>query len=271
MATVNGAIYGQMAYQNVYGNDKTSVKKEEEKKTDSKGAAEAKSAGEAKEDKKVEVKGAGTYGNPKLSEKALEYYNSLKKKYGNLNFVLVASDKKQEAEMMKGSFANANALTVLIDTDKIERMATDEAYRAKYEAILNNAVSGLSQFKTQLGSKADSVKAFGMSFNKDGKASFFAVVDKSLAKQRERIEKKAEEKKEAKKKEAKKAQKEKNEERLENRKKAEEYEEEDTITITADSPEELIRKLDEYYQQELFASVRTEEEKAVGSRFDFSI
>lgn len=271
MATVNGAIYGQVAYQNTYGNDKTSEKKENVKKAESKGTSGTQNTEEAKNDKKVEVKGAGTYGNPKLSETALEYYNSLKKKYGNLNFVLVASDKKQEAEMMKGSFANANALTVLIDTDKIERMATDEAYRAKYEAILNNAVSGLSQFKTQLGSKANSVRAFGMSVNNDGKTSFFAVVDKSLADQRKRIEKKAEEKKEAKKQEAKKAQKEKNEERLENRKKAEEYEEEDTITITADSPEELLRKLDEYYQQGLFASARTEEEKAVGSRFDFSI
>ncbi len=269
MATVNGTIYGQMAYQSVYGADKSNTKKEEAKRTGSE--PEGFRTQETGDEKKVEVKGAGTYGNPKLSEKALDYYESLKKRYGNLNFVLVASDKKQEAEMMKGSFANANALTVLIDTDKIERMATDEAYRAKYEAILNNATSGMEQFKTQLGSKADSVKAFGMSFNKDGKASFFAVVDKSLAAQRKRIEKKAEEKKEAKKADAKKAKKEKEKERLENRKDADKIEEEETVTITADSPEELLRKLDEYYQQGLFASMRTEEEKAVGSQFDFSI
>lgn len=270
MSTVNGAIYGQLSYQSIYGSEKSNLKNEEVKKDSGTEETKAKKTEEGKAEKKIEVKGPGTYGNPELSEKALDYYNSLKKKYKNLNFVLVASDKKQEAEMMKGSFANASALTVLIDTDKIERMAEDEAYRAKYETILDNAATGLSQFKTQLGSKADSVKAFGMSFNKDGKASFFAVVDKSLAAQRERIEKNAEKKKEAKKAEAKKAQKEKNRERLEERKKADGQEEE-TVTITADSPEELVRKLDEYYQQELFSVVRTDEEKAVGSRFDFSI
>lgn len=266
MAVINNTAYTQAAYQSAYSYD-TNAKKETTKAKESAAEAAGKTTDTTGNDKKVEVKGPGTYGNPKLSEKALDYYNSLKKRYGKLNFVLVASDRKQEAEMMKGSFANANALTVLIDTDKIERMATDEAYRAKYEAILNNAASGMNQFKAQLGSKASSVRAFGMTVNDGGTTSFFAVVDKSLAAQRDRIEKKREEKAEAKKKDEKKAEKAKKEEKLEESRKADD----DTVTITANSVDELIRKIDAYYQQELFGSVRTKEEEAIGQRYDFSI
>lgn len=269
MATVNNTTYTQAAYQNAYAYD-TTAQKDAASGNDTAKAADASKTQTASTEKKTEVTGAGTYGKPQLSEKALDYYNSLKKKYGNLNFVLVASDKKQEAEMIKGSFANSSNLTVLIDTDKIERMATDESYRAKYEAILNNATSGLNQMKTQLGSTAGSVKAYGMSFDKSGNASFFAVIDKSLAAQRERIAKKTEEKAKTKKEEAKKAEKEKNSERLDN-KKADGTGDDDSVTITAGSIEELMRKIEDYYQQDMFNSVRTEEEKSVGSQIDFGV
>lgn len=270
MATINNSLYTQ-AYENTYSYEKGREKKNVTSNETSQKTSVANKAEETYGKDKVEVKGAGTYGNPKLSQTALDYYNSLKKKYGNLNFVLVASDKKQEAEMMKGSFASPNGLTVLIDTDKIERMATDETYRKKYEAILSNATSGLSQMKTQLGSMANNVKAYGMSVNDNGMGSFFAVIDKSLASQKERIEKKAQEKAQEKKKDAKKAEKKKAEERLEEKRKSAKEIDEETVTITANSVDELLRKIDQYYQQERFNNLRTEEEKAVGSQLDFSI
>lgn len=270
MATINNSLYTQ-AYENTYSYEKSREKKNVTSNEASQETSAANKAEETYGKDKVEVKGAGTYGNPKLSQTALDYYNSLKKKYGNLNFVLVASDKKQEAEMMKGSFASPNGLTVLIDTDKIERMATDEAYRKKYEAILSNATSGLSQMKTQLGSMANNVKAYGMSVNDNGMGSFFAVIDKSLAAQKERIEKKAQEKVQEKKNAAKKAEKKKAEERLEEKRKSAKEIDEETVTITANSVDELLRKIDQYYQQDMFNNLRTEEERAVGSRLDFSI
>ncbi len=260
MTTVNNTSYTQAAYQNTYTQDKSDAKKETTGSTKTTSVTN---------EKKTEVTGPGTYGKPELSEKAMDYYNALKKKYGNLNFVLVASDKKQEAEMMKGSFANSKNLTVLIDTDKIERMATDEKFRAQYEGILNNAQSGLSQMKTQLGSTGANVKAYGMSINDKGTASFFAVIDKSMAAQRERIEKKAEEKAKAKKEEAKKSSKEKQSERVDQSGNAEDQE--DTVTITANSMEELNRKIQDYYQQGMFNSVRTEEEKMVGSQINYGV
>ena len=273
MAGVNQTTYTQAAYQNVYTYD-NAKKAEGRRSSKTEDAAKADQSAGAKEttetQKKVSVDGPGTFGNPKLSEEALEYYNDLKKRYGNLNFVLVSSDKKQQAEMMKGSFANANSLTVLIDTDKIEKMAADETYRAKYESIIANAASGLNQMKAKLGSTANNVKAYGMTVNKNGMASYFAVIDKSLAAQKKRIAKKAEEKAEAKKADAKKAEKEKAKERLEDKRKPEEADE-DSVTITANSIEELMRRIEEYYQNEAFGRVRTEEENSVGHQVDYSI
>ena len=105
-----------------------------------------------------------------------------------MDFILVSPEKKEEAESKKGMYQSSKELLVLIDSDKIEKMAEDEEYRAKYEGILNNAASRLNQMKDSLGSKADSVSSFGMTFDDHGNASFFAVVDKSLASQRERID-----------------------------------------------------------------------------------
>ena len=62
-----------------------------------------------------------------------------------------------------------------------------------------NAASGLSQLKSQIESSGQSqnVVVYGMRVNDGGTASFFAVLKKSPADQKARIEKKAVEKTEA--------------------------------------------------------------------------
>lgn len=235
-------------------------------------------------DEKKKVTGMRTYGDAKLSDTALDYYKNLTKKYGNLNFVLVASEKKQEAEMMKGSFATGNGLTVLIDTDKIERMATDEKYAKQIESVLSNASTQLNTLKTSLESKPN-VKSYGMSINKDNRASFFATVDKQMKEQRERIKDCREEKKaEAKAKEKLEAKKEAKDKIAENRKaKLDEkygvdknknedsyydYEDEDTVTIEANSVEELMQKIEAYEKYGTFDNKKT---ATLGKKIDYSI
>ena len=214
-----------------------------------------------------------TIGNPKLSEKAAKYYEELKRKYSNMDFILVSEDQKEKARAQAGSYANASKMVVLIDEDKIERMATDEAYRAKYEAILSGATAQVAQMKQELGSNAERVSSIGMSFDDHGNASFFAVIDKSLAKQKERIE----EKREAAREERKEKQKEAAEERLEaSRKNAEKSEErwknpQDYMTITATSWEELLKKIDALVFEERADLVMTEGEKKVGQSIDYSV
>ena len=251
---------------------------------ESKAAGTGKKADEAKQqsevsraDGKREIKTGRTYGNPKLSKEAEDYYNQLTKKYGNMSFVLVASDRKQEAEAMKNSFATPNGMTVLIDTDKIERMATDEKYRAQIESKIQAAASGLNQMAQTVGTKPG-VKSYGMNY-KDGRASFFAAVDQSFAEQRKLIEKRDAKKKEDAKAEKKKAAKKADEERIEKRRadkkdradRADHTKESEEIVFTADSIEELMRKIEDYEMGYLTDHTRTEEEKLRGQSVDYSV
>lgn len=224
-----------------------------------------------------DVKGR-TIGEPKLSDKALKYYEKLKKKFSNMDFILVSPEKKAEAERNKGMYASSKELLVLIDSDKIERMAEDEEYRKKYEGILSNATSQMQIMKQKLGTNANKVSSFGMSFDDHGNASFFAVVDKSLAKQRERIAAKREENLKAKKQEAKKAEKRKAEERAEARRAGSEEDEEvkmidktDKVTVTAKSWDELFRKIDDVIVTGMADGLMTASERNIGQNFDFAL
>lgn len=223
-------------------------------------------------------------GDPVLSDKAKKYYEQLKAKYSNMDFILVSPEQKEEAESKKGMYQSSKELIVLIDSDKIEKMAEDEEYRAKYEGILSNATSQLSQMKDSLGSKADSVSSFGMTFDDNGNASFFAVVDKSLAAQKERIADKkeaaAEEKKKAQKKTQEKRAEERKADRADKNKKMdsadktnskEKSSDADKVTVSASSWEELLKKIDNVIYESRADSVLTKEEKAVGQSFDYSI
>ena len=222
---------------------------------------------------KKNVTGMRTYGDARLSDTALEYYKKLTSKYSNLNFVLVSADKKREAEMMKGSFASSNGLTVLIDTDKIEKMASDEKYAKQIESVLNNASTGINNLKASLQNKPN-VKSYGMSIQKDNRASFFATIDKQMKQQRQKIQERREKKKEEVKAKEKTEAKDKTKEEMEARIKDKSYnkgtkiterktwledkinaykknsitnsENDDTITIEANSVEELIRKIEAY-------------------------
>lgn len=238
---------------------------------------------------KKEVSGQ-TIGNPKLSEKASKYYDELKKKYSNMNFILVSEDMKEQAKANASAYANANKMVVLIDEDKIERMAEDENYRKQYEAIIANAASGMSQLGSSIAATGASVKGYGMQVNDNGTATYFAVLEKSSAAQKERIEKKAAKKKAEEKAKDKKAQKEAEKERIKkSHDKAEKISDKevdtvdkedadgkinsasDTVIITASSIEELLSKIQNESQKYLSDNILSEKEKNVGQGFDYSL
>ncbi len=234
-------------------------------------AAQTAAAAQTKDSGKVnKTNGQKEIGNPKLSEKAQKYYDQLKKKFSNMDFILVSADKKEEAQANMGKYGNSSRLVVLIDDEKIERMAEDLAYREKYEKVLRGATTQFAQMKTDLGSNASAVKTFGMKVNDNGTASFFAVIDKSLAAQKKRIEEKAAQRKEDKKKAEQKEEKKKAEEnRLDEVSKGDE--DSDTITVTANSWEELLKKINSTVDSFYGGDVRTEEETWVGQKFDYTI
>lgn len=214
---------------------------------------------------KKEVSGK-TIGNPKLSEKAARYYEQLKKKFSNMDFILVSEDQKEAAKAQAASYANASRMVVLIDEAKIERMAEDEAYRKQYEGVISGAGSKLLQMKSSLTASGAQVKGYGMQVNDGGLTSFFAVLKKSSADQKTRINKQ----KEKTRSEKKAAEKKQKEEKLkESRTDKASGDEEETVMITASSLEELLQKIDDYSQNERMYSMQSEEEKQIGQHIDF--
>ena len=207
-----------------------------------------------------------TIGQPELSEKAAKYYEQLKKRYGNYDFILVSRDQKENAKANAAKYANGYKTVVLIDEEK---------FRKQYEGILSGAAAQIQQLKTSLQSSGAQVKGFGMQVNDGGTLSFFAVLKKSSAEQKARIEKKAEQKKTEKKAAEKKAAKKEKEERLKDKKSdkvadsKEEAGTEDTVTISAGSIEELLSKIETYNFNTRSDSVQTADERQVGQNFDF--
>ena len=271
---------------NVYAQNYTPGSKEKTK------VARNTETGEVKKEEKVtESKDLGkTIGDPKLSKEAQKYYEKLKKKYGNYDFILVSKDQKANAQANAAKYANNIKTVVLIDEEKIERMATDESYRKKYEGILSGATAQLQQLKSSVEKSGADVKEYGMQVNDGGTTSFFAVLRKSSSDQKSRIQKSAEKKKAEKKAAEKKAAQKKAEkakdqklaekkaaEKKADEKRAEESKNEETtiadekeyVQITAGSMEELIDKVSSYAYENSERNVLTESEKSVGQKFDF--
>ena len=241
----------------------------------SKSASASKSAATAASARAKTSKDYGrTVGEPKLSDQAKAYYDKLKAKFSGMDFILVSRDMKDIAKSMAGSYANPNRMVVLIDEDKIERMATDEKFRKQYEAIISNAPAQMQMARQALAKSpaGSAVKTIGIQVDSKGLTSMFAVVDKSLAAQRTRMAKKAEQKRADKKKAKKEAEKERLEKRLEERrangKKSKETDTDDEI-ITADSLEDLLKKLEELVYSDMSNWLRTEEEMQRGQHIDF--
>ncbi len=250
---------GQSDYLNSVASSYQNSQKTASRKNDKVNGSDTKTEGTGKLNK---VSGR-TVGNPKLSDKALKYYEDLKKKYSNMDFILVSPEHEKAAERNMDKFTSDKEMIVLIDSDKIEKMAEDEEYRKKYEGILSNASSKVGQMKKSLGANADKVSSFGMKIDDHGNASFFAVVDKTLAMQKERIAQKREETAEAKKADAKK----KAEELLAGGMKGDD----NKVTVTAGSWDELLKKIDDVLMSDRADRMLTDQERKIGQNFDFSL
>lgn len=292
MTGINGISAYQQINQSVY-NEKSGVSK-----TPDTGRADQAGSAKNSQQAKVEIKAWSpidttsslvprkteygmTIGDVQLSDKAKDYYNSLKSKYHNMEFIAVSKDMKAQVRQNAASYGNANKMVVLIDEEKLERMATDESYRKKYEGIIAMAQTKMSEAKMGLASSGASVKNFGMSVDSNGKESFFATVNKSSDLQKKRTEKKAAEKKAQKLQEKKKAEKKAQEERIQKArdKKAEKEDtdkddsrikdDEEYVTFEADSMDELLSKMQTYSYNNASGKVMTQAEQMVGTKIDF--
>lgn len=198
-----------------------------------------------------------TIGKPELSEKASAYYEELKAKYGDVEFVLVDDEHVATAKEQAANVPTNKGMIVLISESEVEEMTNDESKRAQNEKLIADAKAQMPELLEQLKTSGADVKSFGMEFNDDGTANYFAVVDKSIAAQKERIENQIAEKRAEQKAD------------MKADKKAEAKE--DLVTVSASSMDELIKKIKDVMFEAKADTIRTEQEKMVGQSFDFTV
>ena len=221
----------------------------------------------------VSREGYGTViGDAELSDKAKNYYDKLKSKFHGMDFILVSKNMKSQVAANAVSYGNAMKPVVVIDEEKLERMATDESFRKKYEGTIAMSQTKLQEAKNSLVSSGANVNNFGMAIASDGRASFFATVEKANTAQAKALEKRQAKEKAAKAKEKKQAEKKAQADMLEKQKeenKAQKAADKEYIEIKADSVDELINKVSRYAYENSCGSALTEEESKLGRNFDF--
>ena len=207
--------------------------------------------------------GYGTVvGDVKLSDKAKEYYSKLKEKFHGMDFILVSKDMKDRVESHASLYGNSGKPVVLIDDEKIERMANDPEYAKKYEGIIESSMIKLEAAKNSITASGATLKNFGVSVGEDGKTSFFAVIEKASDAANKIREKKLAEHKEEKAKEKKKAEKEEAEERLKEWADDREY-----VEFRSDSLDDLLDAISKYaFDSSENAAVAKE---GIGQTIDF--
>lgn len=119
-----------------------------------------------KETAKV-ANGKNSIGNPKLSDTASKYYEELKAKYGDMEFVLVADDQMETAKEQSSNIASDKSMLVLISESELEEMATNEETRSKNEKLIEDAKAQMPDMLKKLEESGTEVKSFGIEI-KDG-------------------------------------------------------------------------------------------------------
>lgn len=129
-----------------------------------------------------------------LSSKAKKLLEKLKKKYGNMDFMVSDSENGSNAKELLSQ--GTKEFSVLFSGEELEKMASSETYENEYMNHIDNAVRMSARINEEFGIDSSfgknpangQVTKMGISFNKDGSMNFFAELEKTSVQQRERIE-----------------------------------------------------------------------------------
>lgn len=199
-----------------------------------------------------------------LSAKAQDVLKMLREKYKNMDFMVADFENEDDAKSILSR--GTKEYSVLMSGDELEKMASDEKYLQERMDGIDGAVRMSKEINQQFGyesafakEEGAAVTRFGITLNDDGTTSFFAEMEKSNAKQWERIGQAREEKRAEKKAEDKKTENE-----------MKEYLKMGSgvkrTTVSANSMDELINKI-KNVNWDAVKEVQPEN----GGKYDFSI
>lgn len=195
----------------------------------------------------------------KLSKKAQDYLKNLREKYGDYDFMIGNGSDEIRALSKTGS----KEFSVILSNEEIERMANDEDYAAKKLHEVENSVNMCRKiceqqgYESSFGTGNGTINKITIASDDNGNMKFFAELEKTSEKQKERLEKSRE----------KKADDKKAEERRAHKKNPYEKEKKDTVkrtTIEANSINELMDKIEHIDWADIADSKS-------GDRFNFSV
>ena len=206
---------------------------------------------------------AGVNGRTKLSDKAESLLDSLKKKYGNMDFMVADFEDGEEAKEILSR--GTKEFSVLFSSEELEKMASDEKYLEEKIKGMEGAVRFSERINDEFGyesmfqKNSDGVEVtnVGISFNEDGTMTYFAELEKVNEKQQERMENVKEEKKEKVLKEEKSEKSAKVNKTVGSTKKT---------VVYADTEEDLVNKI-----YEIDWSKIENKNKSVGGKLDLSV
>ncbi len=146
-----------------------------------------------------------------LSEKAQKLLNRLRATYTNVDFMVADSDSGEEADSILSQYTRE--YSVLLTTDEIEKMASDEQFEKEYLSQIETAIKVTDNIIEQydISGSFESkggysvVSKYGVMVDANGKATLFADLNKLSEAQKEYLEKHLEKVKEEKKEEEKEA------------------------------------------------------------------
>ena len=193
----------------------------------------------------------------KLSSKAKNYLDNLRKTYGDYDFIVADAGDDRRALLDKSD----KEFSVIFSNSELERMASDEKYASEKMRRVNTIVNEQFGYERAWGKGSENdtiINKLAVSINDDGSMSIFAELEKMSEKQKDYIEKLREKRSEEKK------TSEKSEE-----KKVNSYKKDDTssvkkVVVEASSEEELIEKIKNVDWNKVSG-------EKVGARFDFSV
>lgn len=194
-----------------------------------------------------------------LSRQAQDLLKQLRNKYKDMDFMALNKGDNAKEMLSKGT----KEFSVLFSSDELEKMASDDKYLEEKIKGMEGAVRmskeinqkfGYEQALGAAGTKDTEITRIGIEFRDDGSTSFFAELEKTSAKQKERIEEGRD---------AKRTESQKNNNNI--------YSKNNNAvkrtTVQADSMEVLLEKIKKVNWED----IRAEKVSGIGERYDFSI
>ncbi len=113
-------------------------------------------------------------GIPKLSSRAVSFYNKLQQKYPELLFVLVQEKYKEKAKKKSANFARQGIMMILLEEEIVEKMAVNRMYASKIDEILRKSIHSIVPKKTL---PKEKVKGYGIQIEKSVSFTLFVILN----------------------------------------------------------------------------------------------